>query len=174
MNTTTAKSLGTAPAFKLDAIGTTRKVSLQEFAGKPVILVFNNAESAEQADKLNNAIRAQYRDYRTLPIITVVDLHSVPKLFRSVARSSMQKSFTQAATAARSEMQAGGMQTPDDMSHVVTILPDWDGSVTKQYGIGDVTKSAAMVLIDAQGEIIVRGWGETTVPEVLAALAAAK
>jgi prolycopene isomerase len=84
------QSLGSAPAFTLDAVATTRKVTLNEFAGKPVALIFNTADSAEQANALNNALRAQYPDYRVLPILTVVDLRSVPKLFRSVARNAMQ------------------------------------------------------------------------------------
>ncbi|MBI4675873.1 MAG: redoxin domain-containing protein [Chloroflexi bacterium] len=168
-----AQSFGSAPAFTLDAIGTTRKVTLQEFAGKPVVLVFNTADSAEQANALNTAIRAQQPDYRTLPILTVVDLHSVPKLFRSIARNAMQKSYSQAVAAARAAMQAGGMPTPADMSQVVTILPDWDGSVTKQFGVGDVSKNAALVLVDARGEIRARGHGESIVPQILNALTAA-
>ena len=164
------QSLGSAPAFTLDVIGTTRRISSKEFAGKPVVLVFNTADSAEQANARNNAIRAEYPDYRTLPILTIVDLHGVPKLFRSVARNTMQKSFSQAVAAARAAMQAGGMPTPDDMSQVVTILPDWDGSVTQQFGVGDVSKNAAMVLLDARGEILARGQDENILIQVMSRL----
>lgn len=63
-----------APAFALEVIGGTRQVQLSDFAGRPVVLLFNWAKTAEAADAVNLRLRSRQPDHRMLPIVTVVEI----------------------------------------------------------------------------------------------------
>ena len=143
-----------APAFALDVIGGTRKVSLADFTGRPLVLLFNSPKTAEQANAINLRLRSRQPDHRALPIITVVDLRSVPRPFRGIARGSMEKSYNEAVAAARRDFAAQGTQPPADMTEVVCIAPDWDGKVTAAYGVGDLNQDAVAVLVGPDGAIV--------------------
>ena len=158
-----------APAFALDVIGGKRKVSLADFTGRPLVLLFNSPKTAEQANAINFRLRSRQSDHRALPIITVVDLRSVPRPFRGIARGSMEKSYNEAVAAARRDFAAQGTQPPADMTEVVCIAPDWDGKVTAAYGVGDLNQDAVAVLVSSDGAIVGRGRGAEAAEKLLAA-----
>ena len=158
-----------APAFALEVIGGTRQVRLADFAGRPVVLLFNSAKTAEAASAVNLLLRSRQPDHHALPIVTVVDLHSVPKPFRGIARGSMKKSYGEAVTAARQEFTPRGEQPPADMTEVVCIAPDWDGKVAAAYGVGDLDRDVVAVLIGPDGTIVGQGRGAEAAEELLAA-----
>ncbi len=158
-----------APAFALDVIGGTRKMSLADFTGRPLVLLFNSPKTAEQANAINFRLRSRQPDHRALPIITVVDLRSVPRPFRGIARGSMEKSYNEAVAAARRDFAAQGTQPPADMTEVVCIAPDWDGKVTAAYGVGDLNQDAVAVLVGSDGAIIGQGRGAEAAEKLLGA-----
>jgi hypothetical protein len=129
------KAIGSNRVMKLDAIG------------KPALLLFHTPETAEDAAKVNTAIRSQnqYQSCDSLVIANIVDLHAVPKLFRGFAEKAMKESYEKAALT----LPAGAK--PEDY---VLILPDWDGSVTKAFGLKDTHATAALVVMDACGGLI--------------------
>ena len=130
----------------MKAIGSNREVNLNAI-GRPAVLIFHTAETAEDAQRINQAVRGtqEYKSFESVLIANVVDLHSVPKLFRSFAEKSMRDSY----------VKAGGSlpqgETPQDY---VIILPDWDGTVTKAFGLKDTNKMASAVILDASGNIV--------------------
>jgi hypothetical protein len=156
-----------APAFALEVIGGTRQVRLADFAGRPVVLLFNSAKTAEAASAVNLLLRSRQPDHHALPIVTVVDLHSVPKPFRGIARGSMKKSYSDAVTAARQDFAARGLQPPADMTEVVCIAPDWDGKVAAAYGVGDLDRDVVAVLIGPDGAMMGRGRGADSADELI-------
>lgn len=158
-----------APPFTLDVVGGTRKISPAAFSGRHLVLLFNAPDTADAANAVNLRLRKHQPDHRTLPIVTVVDLRSVPRLFRGVARSSMDKTYAKAVAAARQEFAARGEQPPTDMTEVVCIAPDWDGKVATAYGVGDVSQDVVAVLIGPDGAILGRGRGADEAEQLLLA-----
>jgi phytoene desaturase len=134
------------PDVTLKAIGSGREVALRGI-GKPAVLLFHTQETAEEAAKVNAAIRAvkacQTPDQ--LFIANVVDLHSVPKLFRSFAENAMKDSYKKAAETLPAEANP---------AEYVLILPDWDGSLTQAAGMKDVDKVAGVVVLDNGGHVV--------------------
>lgn len=130
----------------LKAIGSNREVTLNSL-GKPAVLLFHTQETAEEAAAVNAAIRAQsaYQSCDLLLIANIVNLQSIPKLFRGFAEKAMKESYEKAASSL-----ADGMK-PEDY---VFILPDWDGNMTKSFGLKDTNKSAGIAVLDAYGNII--------------------
>lgn len=132
------------PALK--AIGSNREVNLNKI-GKPVVLLFHTQETAEAAASVNAALRAQddYKSCDTLIIANVVNLKSVPKLFRGFAEKAMKESYEKAASSLPPEVDPKGY---------VLILPDWDGSITKAFGLKDTNKVAGIAVLDNSGKIV--------------------
>jgi hypothetical protein len=130
----------------LKAIGSNREVNLNAL-GKPAVLLFHTQETSEDAAKVNAAIRAdeKYHIAENLFIANIVDLRSVPKLFRGFAEKAMKENYEKAAASLPAEAN------PADY---VLILPDWDGSVTKSFGLKDTNKTLAFAVLDSNGNIV--------------------
>jgi hypothetical protein len=134
------------PDVTLKAIGSGREVALRGI-GKPAVLLFHTQETADEAAKVNAAIRAvkACQTPKQLFIANVVDLHAVPKLFRSFAENAMKDSYKQAAETLPAEANP---------AEYVLILPDWDGSLTKSAGMSDVDKTAGVIVLDDGGHVV--------------------
>lgn len=130
----------------LKAVGSNRELNLSTL-GKPAVLLFHTQETAEAAAAVNASLRAQdnYKSCDSLFIANIVDLHSVPKLFRGFAEKAMKESYDKAATS----LPAGA-----DPKDYVLILPDWDGSATKAFGLKDTNKTAGVAVLNTGGNII--------------------
>jgi hypothetical protein len=57
-----------------------------------------------------------------------------------------------------------------DPADYVLILPDWDGSVTKTFGLKDTNKTAALAILTAAGNLIDTYQGEFAEANALAFL----
>ncbi len=130
----------------MKASGSGREVTLNAI-GKRSVLLFHTADTAEDAERINQAVRAvdEYQPCESVTIANVVDLHSVPKLFRSFAEKSMRDSYKKAS---KSIPQG---QDPQDY---VIILPDWDGKATQGFGLGDTSKIVGLAVLDEQGGVV--------------------
>lgn len=144
-----------APNFTLQHV-TGRNVSLSEFQGRTVVMVFSGRDSVEQAQKIGQSIRARY-DVYALPIISVLDMHGIPRMMQGLAKGRVQSGYDELVKIAANTLQASGKQLPADPSQVIIMLPDWDGNVTKSFGLQAVDQQAVAVLIDGNGYI--RGYG---------------
>ncbi|MCX6066648.1 MAG: NAD(P)/FAD-dependent oxidoreductase [Chloroflexi bacterium] len=153
--TSASTSSVSTPSATLKATGSERELTLNAI-GTPAVLLFHTAETAEDAERINQAIRAvpEYQPSAAVTIANVVDLHSVPKLFRGFAEKSMRESYEKAGKS----LPPG--EKPQDY---VIILPDWDGSVTKGIGLADTSKTVGLAVLDAQGVLI--GTYQGTEPE---------
>jgi AhpC/TSA family len=144
-----------APNFTLPHI-TGRQVSLSDFRGRPVVVLFAGRDSNDQARQATQAIRGRYGPAE-LPLIAVIDLHTLPKLIQGMAKGRLQSSYQEAVQEMTQYLQARGQQPPADMSQIVVMLPDWEGKTATNFGLSGVDKQAVMVLIDGDG--YVRGYG---------------
>ncbi len=151
--------IGTAaPAFKLRAIPTKRKVEIPSALGVPMLLVFLAAQTATQIEDVVKNVRLQQPDPAKLLVVNVMDLRSVPKLLRKTAETVMRTSYEQAAA-----------QMPDDFDpaeHLI-LVPDWKGKIFKAFGVQDAGKNLAIVALNAAGQISGHYQGEAIVPAAL-------
>ncbi len=153
---------GQLPPVTLKAAGSGREVALNAI-GKPAMLLFHTQETAEQAAKVNAAIRnvEVYAKAENLFVANIVDLHGIPKLFRNFAERAMKGSYEEAASAL-----PAGYSSED----YVIILPDWDGSVTKAAGLEKVNEQVGVLLLDTAGNMQGVFRGDAAVGQALALL----
>ena len=141
--TSTAPS---APAITLKAAGSGREMTLNAI-GKRSVLLFHTADTAEDAERINQTVRAvnEFQTCTSITIANIVDLHSVPRLFRNFAEKSMRESFERASKA---------IPQGEDPQNYVIILPDWDGKATQGFGLRDTSKVVGLAVLDEQGSVI--------------------
>jgi hypothetical protein len=144
--TNASTSSTSAPAVTLKAAGSGREVTLNAI-GKRSVLLFHTADTAEDAERINQAVRTvdEYQACESVTIINVVDLRSVPKLFRSFAEKSMRESYDKASKS---------IPQGQDSQDYVIILPDWDGKATQGFGLGDTSKVVGLAVLDEQGGVV--------------------
>lgn len=127
-------------------------VSLSDYPGKKVVM-FAARNSADQAKQATQAIRKRY-DAEELPVLLIIDVSSLPRVMHRVAKSQLKKGYAEAVEMAKADYAQNGKSFPADASKVVVMLPDYDGSVTASFDVGDVDKAAAAVLVDEGGKVI--------------------
>lgn len=133
-----------APPFSLHAVPTKRKVNMPPGNGAPAMMLFVGAQTATSMESVVRDVRRRYPDPSQLLIINVVDLRGVPRLLRSTAETIMRAAYDKAA-----EQIPNGH---DPAEHLI-LLPDWKGLLFKAYGIPDVNKYLALVMVDEDGAI---------------------
>ena len=153
---------GELPSITLKAAGSGREIALKEI-GKPAVLLFHTQETAEEASTINAALRKQaaYANAADLMIANIVDLSSVPKLFRKFAEKSMRGSY---------ESTAANLPASHQPEDYVIILPDWDGSVVKAVGLSKVNEAAGVAVVDADGNLLAVHQGAGAVDAAMEAL----
>ena len=125
----------------LTAIGTGRDIDIAALGIPAVFLCYAQA-TQDAALPLEAAIRTRYPDATTVLIAHVIDLHSVPSMFRGIAEGIMRGEFDKAVR----ELEPD--QEPFD--HVI-ILPDWDGAFVASTGLTDVGKRLGVAVFAAGG-----------------------
>jgi hypothetical protein len=66
-------------------------------------------------------------------------------LFRSFAEKSMRESYNKAS---------GSLPQGENPQDYVIILPDWDGSITKSFNLGDTSKTVGLAVLNVQGSVV--------------------
>jgi len=89
---------------------------------------------------LEAAIRTRHPDAATVLIAHVIDLHSVPSMFRGIAEGIMRGEFDKAVR----DLEPG----QEAFDHVI-ILPDWDGSFVASTGLTDAGKHLGVAVFAA-------------------------
>jgi len=153
-----------APSVELEAIGHGRKLTIDAI-GAPAVLIFVARETAVSARTVVDSIRARYPMASQVVVATVADLRGIPRLARRVVRGRMKESYDHAVE----RLEEG--QAPEDY---VLILPDWDGAVMTALGIDDLSKTIAVAVIDAAGDVTGVYHGFDTATRVLALLERAR
>ena len=147
-----------APDFRLLGAGSGQRFSLEGSAGRPLVLIFHLQGTAPTAREINRAIRALYPSPDEVMVASVIDLSIVPPLYWMTVALVLNQAYERAAT-----------ELPDDVepADYVVILPDWDGFVSRAYGVRRTNRAAAIVIVD--GDLNVKDFyqGERPVEVVL-------
>lgn len=144
-------------------------VSLADFHGRTVLVIFGGRDSAEQIKQAAETIRSRY-DPDELPMISVSDLEAVPRPARIIAKSQLKKAYEEAVRDQAAMLQSAGKKVPDDPATAVVMLMDWDGDAARSFGLSGVDKEAAGVVVDGEGQVLGSGSGAQLGDELLTAL----
>jgi hypothetical protein len=149
-----------APDFTLEHV-LGHEVSLSDYRGRKVAVVFGGTSSAKQLKEGILTIRRRLGADQ-VAVITVADLRNAPRPARRVVKGKLKKQYEEAVK------EAGALPTAGpDPSKDIVMLVDWSGEVIDRYGL-DVNDMAVGVAIDTDGRIIGYGSGETLGDQVLA------
>ena len=150
-----------APDFYLIAAGSGRRVRLRELAGRKVVLVFHLQGTAPTARAMNRAVRERFPDPEEVFIASVIDLSIIPPLYWMTVGLVLNSAYEQAAR-----------ELPPDVdpAEYLVILPDWGGRVSRDYGVRNTGRAAAIVVVDGDSNVTLSYQGERPVEAVLEAL----
>jgi phytoene desaturase len=133
-----------APPFTITAVGANRPISLQSCAGRPLVLLFVSQNTTAAIGQLNGEIRCRFPLAAQVTVASVVSLGQVPAFFHGLINLALKRAYKKAAAEV----------PPDfDPADYVLILPDWDGKVCNAYGVQNVEREAAVVVIDRAGVV---------------------
>jgi hypothetical protein len=144
MTTDERQSLTQAPAVTLKANGHGRQLTFNKL-GVPAVLVCVARETSDQPGPVIGAIRDVYETADQVLIVSIADGRAFPRIIRKVAEQIMKSSYNDAVK----NLLPG--RKPEDY---VLIVPDWDGDLLKPLGVDDVSKTIAIAVIDAAGNLV--------------------
>jgi hypothetical protein len=132
--------------------------------GSPAVMLCYAQATQDEAEPIESAIRRRYPDATSLIVAHVIDLHTVPGLFRGVAEGIMEGESEKAVR----ELPEG--ESPYD--HVI-ILPDWDGAFIRAIDFGeDVSNQLGAAVFAPDGTLVGTAQEEGITKAVLTLLAA--
>ena len=94
---------------------------------------------------VEEAVRGRFASAKDVLIVDVVDLRSVPGMFRKIAESVLATEHKKAV-----EALADGL---DPHEHVV-VLPDWQGKVATAFNLPEPSKSVCGAVLSADGDVM--------------------
>lgn len=134
---------------------------LGELAGRKVVLVFHLQGTAPTAREINRAVRQRFPDPEEVFVASVIDLSIVPPLYWMTVGLILGSAYEQAAR----ELPPNA-----DPAEYLVILPDWGGRVSREYGVRNTGRAAAIVVVDEASNVTLSYQGERPVEAVLEAL----
>jgi hypothetical protein len=102
-------------------------------------------------------VRERFPRAADVLIVDVIDLRSVPAMFRKVAEGILASEHKKAVAAL-----AEGL-APDDY---VVMLPDWQGEVAKAFNLPEPSKTVCGAVLSADGDVM-GTWTGTNAGNVL-------
>lgn len=134
---------------------------LHDLAGRRVVLVFHLQGTAPTARAMNRAVRTRFPDPEGVFMASVIDLSMVPSLYWMTVGLVLGSAYEQAARELPSDV---------DPADYLVILPDWGGRVSRDYGVRNTGRAAAIVVLDGDSNVTLSYQGERPVEAVLEAL----
>jgi hypothetical protein len=136
-----------APDFTLaHVLGHT--VSLSEFRGRPVVVVFGSRNTTEQIKPGILAIRRDFGQDQ-VAVCVILDLRSVPRPARRILKGKLRKGYEEMTAEVASQGLDGR----------INMLTDFSGEVVGAYGV-NAGEQAVAVAIDPDGQIMGYGSGD--------------
>ena len=108
------------------------------------MLLFHNQHTLAAAREVQEALRARFPAASEVAAASVIDISRVPRLLRSVVEPTLKKAYVEATKYIPSDLNA---------ADYIIILPDWTGETSRAFGVRNVDKEAAIVVIDAEGRV---------------------
>jgi hypothetical protein len=144
------------PYSSLEAVGSGRIIDVASLDRPAVFICFAEA-TQHGADPVEAAVRARYTASQVL-VGHVIDLHTVPSLFRGMARGILDQEHAKAVA----EMPS--RETAEDY---VVMLPDWDGAFVNALGLDDVSQHLGVAVFAVGGTLLGTVQGEDVPAETI-------
>jgi prolycopene isomerase len=128
---------------------------------RPLVLVCYTPDSSAECLALIQTLRTRYPAADDLLLVSVVDLHKLPKAFHKFAEREMQTVY---------DALVNNMPPEAALQEYAVILLDWAGHITRAIGLQDVDEHAAVVVADHNGQLIGSQQGENLPAAVYAML----
>jgi hypothetical protein len=126
----------------LEAVGSGRIVDVTSLDRPAVFICFAEA-TQHDADPVEAAVRARYTAAQVL-VGHVIDLHTVPSLFRAIARGILDQEHARAVAT---------LPPGETAKDYVVMLPDWDGAFVNALGLTDVSQRLSVAVFAADGTL---------------------
>ncbi len=152
---------GRAADFDLLAAGSGRRVRMRDQIGRKVVLVFHLQGTAPTAREINRAVRERFPDPEEVLVASVIDLSIVPPVYWLTVGLVLGSAYEQATRELPPDV---------DAADYLVILPDWGGRVSRDYGVRNTGRAAAIVIVDEVSNVILSYQGERPVEAVLEVL----
>jgi hypothetical protein len=123
----------------------------------PTVVICLAQETEKDAATVEDAVRQRFPKAREVLVVDVIDLRSVPGMFRKIAEGMLASEHKKAV-----EALADGLDAQD---HVV-MLPDWQGDVAKSLNLPEPSKTVCGAVLSADGDVI-GTWEGTNAANVL-------
>lgn len=130
-----------APTFEMQAVVSQRAVGLPRDAGRVLVLIFHDQNGTDVIEPVNSVVRRALYSAEDVLVASVVNLRSVPSLLRPMVGKIVERAYHQAAEHVPERM---------DSADYIVILLDWDGQVTRRYGVDG---RPSVVVVDQDGDI---------------------
>jgi hypothetical protein len=130
------------PYPTLEAVGSGRIIDVSALDRPAVLICFAEA-TQHDASAIEAAVRARYSAAQVL-VGHVIDLHTVPSLFRGMARGILNQEHAKAVA----ELPHG--ETGEDY---IVILPDWDGAFVNALNLDDVSQRLGVAVFATEGTL---------------------
>jgi hypothetical protein len=144
------------PHPTLEAVGSGRVIDVTALDRPAVLICFAEA-TQHDADAIEAAVRARFSAAQVL-VGHVIDLHTVPSLFRGMARGILNQEHTKALA----ELPPG--ETAGDY---IVMLPDWDGAFVNALNLEDVSQRLGVAVFAADGTLLGTAQDEEVTAETL-------
>lgn len=141
-----------APDFSLEST-TGEAVTLQQFQGKTVVVIFASQATQEASAKAASALGKGLIQRSDVVMLTVV---AVPKMFKMMAKGLLKVAQEKALSGAKKRFEKSGDAAPTDLEKRIYILPDWNGALVGQYGFDSKAKMVHVCAIGGSGEVLAR------------------
>jgi hypothetical protein len=155
---TAERTLNQAPAVTLKANGHGRQLTFNALGRRAAGL--RRAKRRTWAP-IVRAVREKYPSADDVMIVSLADTRPFPRIIRKVAEQIMKSAYKDAVK----NLEPG--RKPEDY---ILIVPDWDGLLLGPLGIDDVTKTIAVAVIDARGDLVGVYQGEDSQEQAVAML----
>jgi hypothetical protein len=136
-------------------------VRLRDLAGRKVVLVFHLQGTAPTARGINRAVRDRFPYPEEVLIASVIDLSIVPPVYWLTVGLVLGSAYEQATRELPPNV---------DPADYLVILPDWGGRASRDYGVRNTGRAAAIVVVDEDSNITLSYQGERPIVAVLEAL----
>ena len=110
--------------------------------GTTTLLICMNQETQKAAEAVEEAVRARWPLASDLLVAYVIDLRSVPGMFRKLAENMLASEYRKAIEA----LPAG--QLPQDY---VVVLPDWNGEAIQALGFDGASYAPGAAILTSEG-----------------------
>lgn len=134
-----------APSINLPAVATGLQFRLSDHRDRHVLLLFVSAYGAKATRDVVISVRRHYPEFEQLPIAIIIDMGMIPKLLHRTVTGFMEAAYREAAAQIPPGYKAD--------EHLI-LLPDWSGSITRDYSIKQIGNEVQLVIVSPQGNIV--------------------